>query len=123
LHAVPETARQIVNEISRRASIAASKSPAGNELGIGIDGYPKPDVSSVRVRLGDLLDPGPHLVKLQAAAIEVLERFVLVIGAYLANFHEQTHHGFLRNAGHSDGGPDRASFDQAVNHLCSCVAG
>jgi hypothetical protein len=68
------------------------------------------------------INPSPHFVKLKTAAGQVTKNLILVIRADFANLNQQPHNGFLRNAGHSDGGPDRATFDQAVNHLYSYVA-
>jgi hypothetical protein len=130
LSPVTQAASQIVNKVPCDVGFAVSKSPARNQLGMGIDGTPKPDVARIGVILGNFfravlffaVNPGPNLVKLQTAASEIPEHIILVVGAHVANFYEQAHRGFLRDAGHSDGGPDRASFDQAVNHLCSRVA-
>jgi hypothetical protein len=131
LDSVPQPAGQIVNKVFRRFSVAASQGPARNELCIGVNSNPQLNIARIRMLFCNLfravfffaVDPCPQFVKLQATALEILENLILVSRAHIANFNQQPHYGFLRNAGHSDGGPDRASFDQAVNHLCCCVAG
>jgi hypothetical protein len=63
------------------------------------------------------VNPRPHLVQLQTFALKIPKHFALVFGADHSDFKEQPHYGLFRNAGHAHSGANRATFNQASDHL------
>lgn len=64
-----------------------------------------------------LLNIGPNFVNLDAAAFQIAHVCVHERGAPAADIYQQPHDGVAVGAGHPLGGPDRVSFDQAVDDL------
>lgn len=86
--------------------------PRGNQLGIGVNGHPRPDVAPafrlfVRRDIA-LFRPAkrPNLVALQAAASEVPHNLVLIGRARRADFRNEAQDGVEARAGQAGGGAD-----------------
>jgi len=128
LHAVAQAAGQILDERIGVTGIALADQPRRDQLGIGVNGRPRPHVA-----LADLVahlsrqvlflaaDKRPDFIALNAFARQVAKGLVLVLCARLANLFEQAEHGTLLSAGNAAGRTNRISFDQATDDLCAAL--
>lgn len=120
LNAMGESTCQVHNERLRIASRPVAVQPMRNQLSFRINRNERPNIADPErtfhfgrhvLFLG--VTVGLDFVDLEAIAIQVSHRQVLIFGASLANVGQQLDDGVLGNAGHADGGTDRASFDQS----------
>jgi len=102
LHAIGEACGQVFDELIGDSRIATADAPAGNQLGIGVDRGPGPDNArelraSCNSLLGDALlgiDERPDSISLQALAVEVAHRHVLIVGLGRADVFQTLRDGF-----------------------------
>src|SRR5580692_3955433 len=91
LHAVREAAREIAHKLGCRRTTAVADPPGWNQLGIRVDGNPRPQVASLfRGGLGEHdvalfgVAERPDFIELYALAREIAERPILIIRKRLA---------------------------------------
>ena len=125
LHSEFQPCRQIVYKFLRFRRIPSSESPASDQFAIGINCRSQPNIARIRMLSRNIfgavfffaINPTPHFIQLQTAALEVLENQVLVLSAERADLVDQTHHGLFGHACYADGGADAVSFNQATDDL------
>ena len=124
LHAVGEACGEIEHEGAGRVRIARADRERGDELGVGVDGRPRPHVAIpelARVFLGDVLLLGvaerPDFVALEPPTGEVPQRRVLVVQARGPGIGQEGQDRPLGRAGDTTGCPDRVALDQCPQYL------
>lgn len=118
LNAIREAGGQIVHKVLRVPRIAVANSPAGNQLSIGANCRPRPDVAVAKLAaqfFGNILflrvAERPDFVALNFCARKIAESLVLIFGACLPDPSKQFRYGVLCNARHADGGANRISLN------------
>jgi hypothetical protein len=108
----------------RGAGIAAADDPGRDQLRVGAQGRPGPNIPvaerSELVRWHVLLlrvAEGPNLVGLDALAREVDQHAVLVLGARSPEIHQEFGHRVDRNVGHLGRRPEAVPLDQHPEDL------
>jgi hypothetical protein len=95
LEAMRQPLDEVVDEVIRSPAVSRSDEPARHKLRVGVDRYPRPHIApSVFLLLtGDVLflrtTERPDFVALDAAAGEVAESFVLIVGARRAEIDQK----------------------------------
>ncbi len=125
LHATLNPSRQICDKRCRCCQGTIPQGPGRHKFAVRIDRNPKPHISCVGMFGSNLgrpvlilaINPCPQLIELQTATRKIPKSTVLIIFADLSNFDQQTHHRLFGNSGHSNGRPDGAAFDKAVDNL------
>ena len=124
LHAIGKAWRKVFHKGACRARITLADHEAGNQLCIGVDGYPRPDVATVALFefLGRHLllltaHEAPKLIDLNQFAGKVHQRLVHVLGTGRAKLYQKLRNRIFGNAGHAYCRTDRASLNQGANHL------
>lgn len=119
LHAIPETAREVLHKVRGASGITFANQPGANQLGVGIDCYPGPHVADAEFvapfsRHVLLLGPDelPNFIALNPLAAEVYQMGIQVLGAGRAKLYQRFGNRVLRCARHAYRGTDRAALYQ-----------
>lgn len=128
LNAIRKALRYVLNKFVGASGIASGNEPRNNQLRIGVNGDPCPNISIAEFAakfLRDVLFFGvakrPNFVALNSFGSQIYQSLVEVIGARRSEVHEQLCNRVLRYARHSDGRADAVSFDKSHYHLASLL--
>jgi hypothetical protein len=125
LHAIRQAVGKVCDEMPSRGSIPLANRPARNELCVGIDCRPCPNITADTVSLnffkGDLFllaaNKRPALVNLNPLAVQVAERPILILRTGRAKLHEQFVDGVPGDTGNSGRSTHRNAIHQASNYV------
>ena len=111
----------ILHEFESPSRIPAANQVGDDELGIGVNGDPRPDIAPSVILLfdSDILalraDEGPDFVALEPLHPQMPHMLVVVPRTGRAEVGKQLEYRSLGRPRHAAGCPDRAAFDEAVN--------
>ena len=122
LDAIGQPRRNVIDKGPRAIAVATADEIANDELRIGVQANPRPNVSSAfrsGLRPCDVLllgvNESPSLIDLNALGCEVADVLVMIGHADLANGAQELGDGILRNASGSADGADRHALAKQVN--------
>src|SRR6266404_8718790 len=87
-------------------SAAISDEPARNELGIGIERNPRPNIACACAFpvIGNVLrlcvTETPNFITLDSFAPQIFKNAVLIVGTFASEIHQQVHYRCAMNASH-----------------------
>ena len=118
LYAIRQSARKIADEACSRLAVPIADEPAGDQLGIGANTDPAPNITR-RVVIGAFAetlvarlhaDEAPNFVELEPLAPEVPQLAVLVVGADTPGIDQKFAYRILRHTRNADGGTNAVAF-------------
>ena len=126
LHAIGETAREVLNKLGRASWITPANQPGANELAVSVNGYPSPDATDaelIALLVRNVLILGtnerPNFITLNALTGKIHQRTVEVFRAGRAEFDQQLRNSILRCSSHPHDGANRATLNQRRYDLCA----
>jgi hypothetical protein len=116
---------EIVNERVGRLPVTIADHPGANQLGVGIHGDPRPDITRVGILSGQpgrdvsLLgsDERPNFVALNSFALKVYKVLAHVFRTDRAKIQQELVYRVAGHVRHACRRPNRVALDQCRNHL------
>lgn len=124
LNTVGKPIGQVLNEGKGRSAVAPTNHPARHQLCVRAEGCPSPNISITELAvkfprhvLFFGIAEGPYLITLNASAMEIAKRVVLIGDARFSNIAQQFEDGSLCNSRQADSRPNRVALDEGSRYL------
>lgn len=124
LNAMGQPAGNVLHKLMGIASVTATNQVGQNQLGIGIDGGPSPDITNAFRALhifGDVLlfsvNEGPDLIALDSVALQVHQGLALVVSTSRAKVNQEFGHSVDAHIRNARDGAQAAPLNQKTDDL------